>query len=63
MMLTFCLLFLSTVLHAPLVLNLTGLSRIARHASAPLVATLFAVVGLLRVRKTRRAQAHEDDDQ
>jgi hypothetical protein len=50
------------IFDAPIVLRLAGLSRIARHAGTPLIATLFATVGLLRVRRMRRAEADDKDD-
>jgi hypothetical protein len=55
-------LFALAVFHAPLILDLAGFCGIASRASVPLVATLFAAVGLLRLRETRRACANQDDD-
>jgi hypothetical protein len=46
-------LFALAIFHAPLVLDLAGFCRIASAASVPLVATLFAAIGLLRLRETR----------
>jgi hypothetical protein len=55
-------LFALAVFHAPLILDLAGFCGIASRASVPLVATLFAAVGLLRLRETRRACANQGDD-
>jgi hypothetical protein len=55
-------LFALAVFHAPLVLDLAGFCRIASGASVPLVATLFAAVGLLRPRETRLAEPNQKDD-
>jgi hypothetical protein len=55
-------LFALAVFHTPLILDLAGFCGIASRASVPLVATLFAAVGLLRLHETRRASANQDDD-
>ena len=55
-------LFALAVFHAPLILDLAGFGGIASRASVPLVATLFAAVGLLRLRETRRAGPDQADD-
>jgi hypothetical protein len=55
-------LFALAVFHAPLVLDLAGFCGIASRASVPLVATLFATVGLLRLREARRAAPNQKDD-
>jgi hypothetical protein len=55
-------LFALAVFHAPLILDLAGFGGIASRASVPLVATLFAAVGLLRLREMWRACANQDDD-
>ncbi len=60
--------FLLAIFHAALVLGLAGLSRIARHAGATLLATLFAAVRLLRLcggksdANCRNDQQHCSDD-
>jgi hypothetical protein len=55
-------LFALAVFHTPLILDLAGLCGIASRASVPLVATLFAAIGLLRSRETRRAAPNQKDD-
>jgi len=55
-------LFALAVFHAPLVLDLAGLCGIASGAGMPLVATLFAAAGLLRLRETRRSAPNQKDD-
>ena len=55
-------LFALAVFHAPLVLDLAGFCRIASRASVPLVATLFAAVNLLGLRRMWRAEADENED-
>jgi len=50
-------LFALAVFHAPLVFDLAGFFGITSRASVPLVATLLAAVGLLRLRETRHACA------
>lgn len=55
-------LFALAAFHASLVFGLAGLSRIAGHAGAPLVAALFAAIGRLRLREILNAQANEDGD-
>ena len=54
--------FSLAIFHAALVFDLTGLCRIATRAGVALVATLFAAVGLLRLREILCAQANENDD-
>jgi hypothetical protein len=56
-------LFALAVFHAPLVLDLAGFCGIASAASVPLVATLFAAVGLLCLRETRFEPDEKDDHQ
>jgi hypothetical protein len=46
-----CRSFALTVFHAALVFDLAGLCGIASRAGVPLVAALFAAVGLLRLRE------------
>jgi hypothetical protein len=55
---SFCL----AIFHATLVLDLAGFCGIASRASVPLVATLFAAVGRLRLREILCVQADEYDD-
>src|SRR5262249_23978436 len=55
-------LFALAVFHASLVLELAGFRGIASAAGVPLVATLFAAVGLLRLCRIWRAEADEKDD-
>src|SRR6516164_1646671 len=55
-------LFALAVFHAPLVLDLAGFCGIASRASVPLVATLFAAVSLLGLRRMWRAEADESED-
>ncbi|HVI11567.1 MAG TPA: hypothetical protein VM822_01725 [Pseudolabrys sp.] len=55
-------LFALTVFHASFVFDLTGLCGIASGAGVPLVATLFAAVSLLGLRRMWRAEADENED-
>jgi hypothetical protein len=55
-------LFALAVLHASLVLDLAGFCGIASRASVPLVATLFAAIGLLRLHEMRGAASNQKDD-
>ena len=55
-------LFALAVFHAPLILDLAGFGGIASRASVPLVATLFAAVSLLGLRRMWRAEADENED-
>jgi hypothetical protein len=55
-------LFALTVFHAAFVFDLAGLCRVTARAGVPLVATLFAAVGLLRLRETRRGAPNQKDN-